>query len=143
MLILEGTALNAMRAHAREAYPYECCGLMVGFDDERRVVHRALRLRNVNTESPQVRYDLDPLEVSRAEKSLAPRETILGIYHSHPDHPARPSQFDTDRAVETARLWPGVSYIVIAVKQGEVEAVRSWQLDESRQVFEAEPLEIA
>ena len=124
--------------HTEASYPYECCGVMIGTSGNPSVVHAFRPCKNLNTERARDRYDMDPQDQLRAEQEFrnSPWE-IIGIYHSHPDHPSRPSQTDTDRA------WPGYSYVIISVQKGKVASTNSWALkvlNESEREFEEELL---
>lgn len=118
---------------ARGAYPHETCGLLIGQRGGNRArVVEVTRARNRNVERPRDRYDLDPTDQLAAEE-LA-RELgleVVGVWHSHPDHPARPSE--TDRAA----AWSGWSYVIVAVGPDEALDVRSWRMEEDRFVEES------
>jgi len=128
---------DEMRRHAEEAYPHECCGFLVGVNGEKGKTIRSIRrAANTRDDSPQNRYLIDPLEFLKAERQArADGLDIIGIYHSHPDHPARPSEFDREHA------WPYYSYIIFSVERGNVVDARSWLLDESRAAFTEEAAE--
>lgn len=139
-LICPPEVLEAVWRHAEQSYPYECCGLLLGrFQDGRRQVAAAERMRNVNTASPRTRYDLDPREHLAAQRSARARGLeIIGFYHSHPDHPAQPSQYDLEHAA-----WPGYSYLIVSIEHGRrapAEAAHSFELAEDRSRFLPEPL---
>ncbi len=138
MLIVRSQAYEAMLAHAREDYPHECCGLLVGrVEGERRLVESVRRARNLNVERAHDRFELDPQDYLRVDREL--RGTgleIVGFYHSHPDHPARPSQYDAERA------FPSYSYIIISVEKGTPVQARSWVFDEANRRFDEEGLEV-
>ena len=127
--------------HTEESYPYECCGLLIGTTDKEKnhTVHAFRKCRNLNKERAHDRYDMDPLDMLRAEREFenSPWD-IIGVYHSHPDHPSRASQTDTDRAVEImAFAW---SYIIVSVQKGRVATAQSWMLNEAEKKFYEEPL---
>jgi proteasome lid subunit RPN8/RPN11 len=135
------TALEAVLRHGEQSYPYECCGLLLGtFQDGCRQVTAIEPLRNANTESPRTRYDLDPREHLAAQRSARARGLeIIGFYHSHPDHPAQPSQYDLDHAA-----WPGYSYLIVSIARGRrapAGAAHSFELAEDRSRFLPESLE--
>ena len=124
----------AIRAHGRETFPHECCGAMLGKDG---VVTEAFRLPNTTEEGPRRRFLVRPDDYRNAEKRA--RETgleLLGFYHSHPDHPARPSQYDLDHA------WPFFSYVIVSVMTGEDQLLTSWRLKDDRSAFDEEAVAI-
>jgi proteasome lid subunit RPN8/RPN11 len=133
-LVLTPTADAAIRAHGRDAFPHECCGALLGRD---RMVQEAFALPNTTEEGPRRRFLVRPDDYRVAEKRA--RDTgldLLGFYHSHPDHPAKPSQFDLDHA------WPSFSYVIVSVMAGEDKELTSWTLKEDRSTFEEESVEI-
>jgi len=123
---------SAIRAHGRETFPHECCGAMLGSDG---VVREAFALPNTTEEGPRRRFLVRPDDYRVAEKRA--REAgfdLLGFYHSHPDHPAKPSQYDLDHA------WPSFSYVIISVMAGEDKHLTSWRLKDDRSAFEEEQI---
>jgi proteasome lid subunit RPN8/RPN11 len=134
-IALQATLDAAIRAHGREAFPHECCGAMLGRDG---VVAEAFRLPNMTEEGPRRRFLVRPEDYRAAEQRA--RDTgleLLGFYHSHPDHPARPSQYDLDHA------WPSFSYVIVSVMSGEDKALTSWQLKADRSAFDEEDVTYA
>jgi proteasome lid subunit RPN8/RPN11 len=122
----------AIRAHGAETYPNECCGALIGRDG---VVTEVYGLPNTTEEGPRRRFMVQPGDYREAEKrASAAGGDLLGFYHSHPDHPARPSQYDLDHA------WPFLSYIIVAVASGVPGDMTSWRLKENRSAFESEEL---
>jgi proteasome lid subunit RPN8/RPN11 len=119
---------QAIRLHGQETYPHECCGALVGRDD---AVTAIVALPNTTEEGPRRRFMVQPSDYQLAERRA--RELggdLLGFYHSHPDHPARPSQYDLDHA------WPTFAYIIVAVASGVAEAMTVWYLKDDRSRFE-------
>ena len=97
----------AIRAHGRETYPHECCGALIGRDGS---VTDVVALPNTTEEGPRRRFLVRPSDYRQAESRASELGAeLLGFYHSHPDHPARPSQYDLDHA------WPTFAYIIVAV----------------------------
>jgi len=136
MIKIHSTLLRQIYDHTETSYPYECCGLLIGaLDGTDKTVHAFKKCRNLNTERAHDRYEMDPLCMLQAQREFedSPWE-IIGIYHSHPDHPSRPSQTDTDRA------WPDYSYVIISVRKGTVASAHSWVLVEAERRFSEEPL---
>jgi len=122
----------AIRAHGTETYPNECCGALIGRDG---VVTEVYALPNTTEEGPRRRFLVRPQDYREAEKRASDAGgELLGFYHSHPDHPARPSQYDLDHA------WPFFSYIIVAVRASVPEDMTSWRLLEDRSAFDPEEL---
>ncbi len=118
----------AIRAHGQETYPHECCGALVGRDG---FVSDIVALPNTTDEGPRRRFMVRPSDYQLAERRATELGgELLGFYHSHPDHPARPSQYDLDHA------WPTFAYIIVAVASGTAEAMTVWYLQEDRSRFE-------
>lgn len=132
--------LDHIHTHARRTYAEECCGVLMGRllpDDGGGVVERAVALDNERSDSRHNRYLIEPETVLHAHRQA--REAgldIVGYYHSHPDHPAVPSDFDREHA------WPGMSYLITAVEKGRIADTRSWRLIDDRSRFDEERLEI-
>ena len=129
-IVLSAAVDAAIRAHGRETFPHECCGALLGKD---AVVAEAFPLANTTEEGPRRRFLVRPDDYRVAETRA--REAgldLLGFYHSHPDHPARPSQYDLDHA------WPFFSYVIVSVMAGEDQALTSWRLRDDRSTFDEE-----
>jgi proteasome lid subunit RPN8/RPN11 len=123
---------DAIRAHGAETYPHECCGALLGRDG---VVEVAYPLPNTTDEGPRRRFLVRPSDYRSAEAHASTAGLdLLGFYHSHPDHPARPSQYDLDHA------WPVFSYVIISVTDGQPGDITSWRLAADRSAFEPELL---
>lgn len=136
MITLDTRALEEIREHGREAYPEECCGALLGepHGGSARVI-RIERIENARGEERRRRYAIDPLEYARVERQAdAEGIAVLGFYHSHPDHPARPSEYDRERAL------PFFHYIVLGVAAGSPGEIASFVLSDDRGVFEREDL---
>ena len=100
----------AIRQHGQETYPHECCGALVGRDG---FVTAIVALPNTTDEGPRRRFLVRPSDYQLSERRATELGgELLGFYHSHPDHPARPSQYDLDHA------WPTFAYIIVAVAGG-------------------------
>jgi proteasome lid subunit RPN8/RPN11 len=127
-----------MLAHVRAGYPLEACGAFLGRGGD---VVRVAPLVNRETETPRVRYQIDPLDLVRLDREArAERLDIIGFFHSHPDHPARPSETDRQRAADT--LSDGVFHVVIGVEGGERTSPTAWVFRDATRSFEEQPLEI-
>jgi proteasome lid subunit RPN8/RPN11 len=122
----------AIRVHGAETYPNECCGALIGREG---VAFEAFALPNTTDEGPRRRFMVRPQDYRAAEKRAADAGAeLLGFYHSHPDHPARPSQYDLDHA------WPFFSYVIVSVREGVSGDITSWRLREDRSAFDQEEL---
>lgn len=118
----------AIRAHGQETYPHECCGALVGRDGQ---VSATVPLPNTTEEGPRRRFLVRPSDYREAEKQAAALDgELLGFYHSHPDHPARPSQYDLDHA------WPTFAYIIVSVAAAAAQDMTVWFLKEDRSSFD-------
>ena len=137
-LMLSHAALHKIKLHAMRTYPEECCGVLFGdADGSSKKVCDVLEIRNAKEENRGRRFLITAAEYRWAEERAAKKGvSLLGFYHSHPDHPAEPSQFDLDHAM------PWCSYLIAAVRDGNPAAVRSWILREDRSAFDEEILEI-
>lgn len=133
MAIALGSGVDAaIRAHGVETYPNECCGALIGRDG---VVSATYALPNTTEEGPRRRFLVRPQDYREAERRASEAGgELLGFYHSHPDHPARPSQYDLDHA------WPFFSYVIVSVRAGVSEDMTSWRLQEDRSAFDQEDL---
>ena len=132
-LKLPAAQLEAIRGHARRSYPDECCGAIFGrLDGEARVVTDLQELENSwDPVERRRRFLITPQEYMRVEKKADARGlTLLGFYHSHPDAPPRPSEFDREHA------WPWFIYPIIGVNGGEPAELRAWQLRADREGYD-------
>jgi proteasome lid subunit RPN8/RPN11 len=132
---------DKIRAHGVETYPHECCGALLGRDTEvadrsvYREIHALYPLVNRRDDSPRNRFSVSSQDVLDAEKAARNQNLeVVGWYHSHPDHPARPSQYDRDHA------WPWYSYIIVSVANRVPEDMTSWRLTDDRADFEVEEI---
>lgn len=138
MIVVQREHLDSIRAHGQRDYPNECCGLLIGRTegDGRKVVVETLPLRNAIPEGAQHdRTLITPRDVMLGEKhARAQGLDVIGNYHSHPDWPAEPSQFDLDHA------WPTWSYIIVSVPKGRSAELFSWEMEPDRSRFNPEKL---
>lgn len=134
---LPNNLLNDIHAHGEKAYPYEGAGLMLGLiENEGRYVHKLLFLENAKDLAEQHnRYLITPEDMLQAEEQASALGLlILGIFHSHPDHPPLPSEFDREYAI------PWYSYLITSVKNGQAQNSRCWRLDDDRSAFQEEEI---
>jgi proteasome lid subunit RPN8/RPN11 len=130
--------VERMLAHLRAGYPLEACGAFLG---RGREVTRVAPLENRETETPRVRYAIDPRDLVRLDREArAEGIEIIGYFHSHPDHPARPSETDRQRAADS--LSDGVFHVVVGVEKGERTTPTAWVFRDATQAFEPESFEI-
>ncbi|MEZ0334285.1 MAG: M67 family metallopeptidase [Gemmatimonadales bacterium] len=136
-LRLPDTLLEQIRRHGEAAYPAECCGALVGrTEGDGKDVARLAPVVNRRTDDPH-RYLIAPDDLRRLESEVRVEGLeILGYYHSHPDHPARPSAFDTEHA------WPWYSYLIVRIDRGSAADAASWVLDDERPLMHPESLEV-
>src|SRR5262245_48212713 len=127
-LLVTPTIDAEIRHHAEQTYPHECCGAMIGRAGQ---VSAIVELPNTTEEGPRRRFLVRPSDYRLAEqRAAALGEELIGFYHSHPDHPARPSQFDLDHA------WPTFAYVIVAVAAGTAGDMTVWFLRDDRSSFE-------
>jgi proteasome lid subunit RPN8/RPN11 len=137
---IEREQIEQIRTHAERTYPEECCGLLIGtiYQDKKILLEvretencwnaETAEFLSVTTASKRNRFTIAPEVLLQVQKETRDRNlSIIGIYHSHPDHPAIPSEFD--RAI----AWQEYSYIIISVLQGQTADIRSWAIDETNQ----------
>jgi proteasome lid subunit RPN8/RPN11 len=130
--------IETMLAQARTGYPLEVCGVLLG---KRPLVHAVVPVQNQERDSPRVRYQIAPEDLARIQREG--REVgleIVGYYHSHPDHPARPSA--TDRALAAEGLSDGVVHVVVGIDGARRATFTAWVFRDRGASFDREPFEI-
>ncbi len=138
---LPQAVVDAMLDHTRAGHSFEVCGVFLGRPGPPARVAEAVPVANRETETPRVRYQIAPedlLHIQRAARAKGLE--ILGFYHSHPDHPARPSE--TDRSVAAEGLSDGVYHVVVGVEKGVRAAPTAWVFRDATQSFEEEPFDV-
>ena len=140
-----------IRQHGAETYPHECCGALLGRDADGpevttttagvqspvREIQALFPLVNRRDDSPRNRFSVTADDVREAEKAAQEQKLdVVGWYHSHPDHPARPSQYDRDHA------WPWYSYVIVSVANGAPAEMTSWRLRDDRSEYACEDIAI-
>lgn len=136
-ILIVPSALRDIHDIAEKSYPYECCGFFYGHI-ENDLVHvlEATEVINDSVENKKVHYTIPPKAFMKAERyALEQEKALLGVFHSHPDHPPRPSGRDLEDAL------PELSYFITNVHQGQAIDTRSWRLTEDR-IFIEEQIEI-
>jgi proteasome lid subunit RPN8/RPN11 len=134
MIFVEATPLAKMKEHALTTFPDECCGFFYGTEQEDggRIITNILEVNNSKTGDKKRRFEIAGKDYMHAEKFGVENDLLLlGIYHSHPNHPAFPSEHDRVAAL------PYFSYIILSVTSGNIDHIRSWRLNDVLQ-FEEE-----
>ncbi len=137
-VFLPQAVLRQMEARAESAYPEECCGLLVGMREGASIrVSRAEPSANVAARQPGTdarrRFEVDPrLRLALMHELEESAEDIIGLYHSHPDHSARPSQHDRDSILEPELLW-----LITAVEKGKADDTTAHLPDSDAHDFHA------
>jgi len=136
-LKIRGEMIRRIQGHGVETYPHECCGALLGHDGEEvREVLDLLPLANRRDDSPRNRFEVTSDDVRLAERTAREKQLeLIGWYHSHPNAPARPSEYDRDHA------WPWYSYVIVSVQNGEPRDMTSWRLHDDRSGYAAEAIE--
>ncbi|HUS13151.1 MAG TPA: M67 family metallopeptidase [Pyrinomonadaceae bacterium] len=138
MIQLEETQRDEIARHAESDYPYECCGLLLGSFEAPglKSISQIYAISNAREEqAKRNRFLIRPEELLKGEQYAAERGLdVIGFYHSHPDHPAVPSQYDLEHA------WPVYSYIVMSVMAGVAGDLRSWEMESDRSTFTEEAI---
>ena len=138
-LVITPELMRKLRVHAETSYPDEGAGLLLGtVDDDTLIVESILELHNAREPGARHnRYLITAQDMLRAEDEAAQLGMdVLGVFHSHPDHPAQPSNFDRQWAM------PWFSYLITSVTSGTTAEMRSWRLAENRGAFSEERIEI-
>jgi proteasome lid subunit RPN8/RPN11 len=144
-LAISTELVDKIRAHGVETYPHECCGALLGRESgfagagevkqPTREVLGLFALVNRRDDSPRNRFSVTPEDVILADKTARQQGLdVIGWYHSHPDHPARPSQYDQDHA------WPWYSYVIVSVHGGVAKDMTSWRLKDDRSEYVEEKI---
>ena len=153
MIRIATELMREIRAHGAAAYPDECCGALLGADgppatedSSGRVVHglcpidnrwntASLRGEEAGGMTARRRFLITPEDYRRCESAAGERGLeLIGFYHSHPDHPARPSEYDREHA------FPWFSYVIVSVERGNATTATSWLLAEDLSRFDEEPI---
>jgi proteasome lid subunit RPN8/RPN11 len=135
MIKFEMGAKQQMIEIGERGYPFEICGFMFGNAGEQRLVTEVFECGNLNKLKPETRYDMDPKDYMKGE-ALARQKglDVVGIFHSHPDHPDKASETDRQAA------WQGFSYVIMSIQKGKFASMKSWVLNDQSQ-FDEEPIE--
>jgi proteasome lid subunit RPN8/RPN11 len=142
--LISAELAEKIRQHGAETYPEECCGALLGRDassegggEKPREILELFPLVNRRVDSPRKRFSVTPQDVIEADRTAQARGMdVVGWYHSHPDHPAKPSEYDREHA------WPWYSYIIVSVQKGVPQEMTSWRLQDDRESYSQETIEI-
>jgi proteasome lid subunit RPN8/RPN11 len=139
MISITTDLLNQIREHGVKDYPYECCGLLLGrFTEEGKTVKQPYPISNAREESAKRnRFLIEPEELMRGERFAREHNLdVVGFYHSHPDSPAVPSQYDLEHA------WPTYSYIIVSTSAERAGDLFSWEQEPDRSRFNQEEIRV-
>ena len=137
MISITEDLLSEIREHGIRDYPYECCGLLLGrFGADGKFVKETYPISNAREESAKRnRFLIRPEELLQGEQYAREKDLeVVGFYHSHPDSPALPSQYDLEHA------WPTYSYIIVSVKKEDASDLFSWEQEADRSRFNREEI---
>jgi proteasome lid subunit RPN8/RPN11 len=131
MIRLSEKIVDEIEYHAEQTYPEECCGMLLEFSmNGVHSIQEAIQIDNSQGDNRKRRFFITPEQYRNAEQLAKKwKMELLGFYHSHPDHPAAPSAFDTDYAL------PWFTYIIVSVDHGKPGAMTAWLLNEERGQF--------
>ena len=136
-ITLYENVVEAINRHAVETFPFECCGFLYGDETTGRFISQAAPVTNSKEGDQRRRFEISPLDYLRAEGfALKTNTQLLGIYHSHPNHPAIASQHDLELAM------PFFSYVIVSVMEGTAVDIKSWKLKEDTREFQEEEIRI-
>ncbi len=138
MIKIKEQLINRIKENGEKTYNAECCGAIFGKPDNGiYVITELLEFNNEREDNPERRYLISPKQYMHSERIAAEKNlNLLGFYHSHPDHPAIPSQFDTEHA------FPNFIYMIVSIQNGKAENLTSWKLFEDRNGFEELEMDI-
>jgi len=136
-LNIHSEAESVMNEHLETSFPYEGCGFFFGKDGETRAITEAYIVDNSEDGDQRRRFEISPMDYMKAERyALANGLDLLGVFHSHPNHPAIPSVHDLKQAM------PYFSYIIKSIYDGKLRDTTSWRLNEDTHEFEEEQVDI-
>jgi proteasome lid subunit RPN8/RPN11 len=138
MITIAEALLNEIREHGVRDYPYECCGLLLGrFRDDEKFVTETYPISNAREESAKRnRFLITAEELMRGERYAREHDLeVVGFYHSHPDSPAVPSNYDLEHA------WPTYSYIIVSTSADRATDLFSWEQEPDRSRFNEEKIQ--
>lgn len=138
-ILLKQEHKDSIYQHAEEIYPFECCGFLIGkVVKEHYQIYDVLRAKNTRSDSAQNRYQIDPRELYEVDRSMQSHGLgVVGIYHSHPDVPCVPSEYDREHAC------PWYCYLIVSVVNGRSSNMKNWRLRDDMSAFDEDNLFIS
>ena len=138
MIRMTKESVRQIEQHGERTYPEECCGILLGLKkDGVQKVEIVVELDNSQDGNRRRRFFVTPKQYLQAERMAVERGLeLLGFYHSHPDHPAIPSAFDTEHAL------PCFIYVIVSVVEGKAKSMTAWLLSETREHFNERTLSV-
>lgn len=134
---ISSEALQVMYEDSKSAFPNECCGFLYGNENEERLIDLAIPVVNSKEGDQRRRFEISPFDYMKAEQFAIENDTqLLGVYHSHPNHPAIASETDLSKAM------PYFSYVIVSIYDGEIKDVKSWKLKDEERAFDEEEVSI-
>lgn len=138
MIVIDESVASVIRQTGEQDYPNETCGFILGkvLEDGNRTGAKALPVENsFEADETYHRFEINPMDFLKAEREAARADMdVIGVYHSHPDHPAKPSAYDLDHAI------PFYSYIIVSVEKGKSTDIASYRLKDDRSAFDIEEI---
>lgn len=140
MLVMPLEVYEEIQRQGCESYPNECCGILVGAATGGRVIERIVPMANVFDPVERYhRFTIDPLTMARVdEEASAAGKAVIGFYHSHPDHPARPSEYDRTHVPP----WNFYSHVIVAIEKGKPAAMTAWVFNEESEQFDEQGVSV-
>ncbi len=139
-LVLSAELRRQIEEEGVAAYPNECCGILIGSDQERKVDRIVAMANAFDPQERYHRFSIDPLLLASTEESAAAEgKAVIGFYHSHPDHPARPSEYDRTHVPP----WNFYSHIIVAIEKKRPAAMTCWVFNEETEQFDEQQIQTA
>jgi proteasome lid subunit RPN8/RPN11 len=136
-LVLPAELRKQIEDEGVAAYPNECCGILIGSDWQRKVDRIVAMANAFDPQERYHRFSIDPLLLAGAEESAAAEgKAVIGFYHSHPDHPARPSEYDRTHVPP----WNFYSHVIVAIEKKRPAAMTCWVFNEDTEQFDEQAI---
>ena len=138
-LLLSVAIASQIEQEGIGAYPNECCGILIGRDGaDERIVEKLIPMKNVFDAAEQYhRFSIDSMALVRADEEASKNgQVVLGFYHSHPDHPARPSEYDRTHVPP----WEFYSHLIVAIHQRKPVDMTCWRMNEQTEQFQEQAI---